>query len=87
MSLRSQIPSVYWYYCTLIDPVLSLSAACMHNFNPSLFMDPRFAQSSPYGKITPSHLFLMHQFGGKFVAWAFIQLTMLRETTDMNVWT
>jgi hypothetical protein len=87
MSLRAQIPAVYWYYCTLVDPLLSLSAVYMHYFNPSLFMDPGFAQSSPYGKITPSHLFLMHQFGGTFVAWSFLQLTMLRETNDLNVWT
>ena len=87
MSLRNQIPAFYWYYCTLVDPLLSLSAVYMNYFNPSLFMDPGFAQSSPFGRITPSHLFLMHQFGGTFVAWSFLQLTMLRETTDMNVWT
>ncbi|KAF2023948.1 hypothetical protein EK21DRAFT_105014 [Setomelanomma holmii] len=87
MSLRAQIPSVYWYFCTLIDPLLSLSAVYMNYFQSSLFMDPGFAASSPYGKITPSHLFLMHQFGGTFAAWAFMMTTMLRETSDMKVWT
>ncbi|KAF2830392.1 hypothetical protein CC86DRAFT_160973 [Ophiobolus disseminans] len=87
MSLRNQIPAFYWYYCTVVDPLLSLSAVYMVYFDPSWFMDPGFARSSPFGKLTPSHLFLMHQFGGPFLAWAFLQRTMLLETTDMNVWT
>jgi hypothetical protein len=29
----------------------------------------------------------MHQFGGVFMAWTFLMLTMLRETNDMKVWT
>jgi hypothetical protein len=87
MTLRAKIPALYWYYCTAVDPLLSIAAVYMHYFSPSTFMDPGFAQSSPYGKITPSHLFLMHQFGGVFAAWTFLQLTMLRETNDMKVWT
>jgi hypothetical protein len=87
MSLRTKIPAFYWYYCTIVDPILSLSAVYMHYFDQSTFMDPGFARDSPYGKITPSHKFLMHQFGGMFMAWAFLGLTVLRETTEMKVWT
>jgi hypothetical protein len=87
MSLRNQIPAFYWHYGTLIDPLLSISAIYMSYFQPSLFMDPGFALTSPYGKISPAHMFLMHQFGGTFAAWAFLHLTMLRETNDMRIWT
>jgi hypothetical protein len=81
------MPVGYWYFCTIIDPILSLSAAYMHYFSPSSFMDPGFARDSRYAIIMPSNQFLMHQFGGVFVAWAFLMLTMLRETTDIKVWT
>jgi hypothetical protein len=87
MTLRTKIPAFYWYFCTVVDPLLSLSAVYLLYFDPSTFMDTGFAQSSQHGKITPSHLFLMHQFGGVFMAWAFLMLTMLRETNDMKVWT
>lgn len=70
-----------------MDPLLSLSAVYLHYFSPAGFMDPGFARDSPYAKITPSHSFLMHQFGGTFAAWAFLMLTMLPETNDMKVWT
>lgn len=87
MSLRAQIPSVYWYFCTVVDPLLSLSALYIQYFDPWLFMDSGFARDSPFAKLTPSHHFLMHQFGGVFAAWAFLMLTMLRETKEMRVWT
>ncbi|KAH7083046.1 hypothetical protein BKA63DRAFT_142414 [Paraphoma chrysanthemicola] len=87
MALRNQIPAFYWYSFTIIDPLLSLSAVYMNYFQPSLFLDPGFASTSPHGTITPSHAFLMHQFGGTFAAWAFMMLTLLRETNDMRVWT
>jgi hypothetical protein len=66
MTLRAKIPAFYWYFCTVVDPLLSLSAVYLLYFNPSTFMDTGFAQSSQHGRITPSHLFLMHQFGGVF---------------------
>jgi hypothetical protein len=87
MSLRTKMPAFYWYYCTVVDPLLSLSAVYMHYFSPSTFMDPGFARDSKYGAITPSHRFIMHQFGGVFMAWAYLAGVMLRETTDMKVWT
>jgi hypothetical protein len=76
MSLRNQIPAFYWYYGTLFDPLFSISAIYMSYFQPSLCMDPGFAHSSPYGKISPSHMLLVHQFGGTFAAWAFLHLTI-----------
>ncbi|OAL06358.1 hypothetical protein IQ06DRAFT_313441 [Phaeosphaeriaceae sp. SRC1lsM3a] len=87
MSLRAQIPSVYWYFCTVVDPLLSLSALYIQYLDPMLFIDSGFARSSPFAKLTPSHHFLMHQFGGAFAAWVFLMLTMLRETREMKVWT
>jgi hypothetical protein len=87
MALRAKIPGVYWYFCTVVDPLLSLSAVYIHYFSPETFMDPGFARESPYANITPSHQFLMHQFGGTFAAWIFLMLTMLRETNDVKVWT
>lgn len=87
MPLRNQIPAIYWHFCTLVDPLLSLSAVYMCYFEPSMFMDPGFARSSPMSNITPSHQFIMHQSAGMFMAWVFLTLTMLRETNDMKVWT
>jgi hypothetical protein len=87
MALRAQIPGVYWYFCTVVDPLLSLSAVYLNYMSPATFMDPGFARNSPHAKITPSHQFLMDQFGGTFAAWMFLMLTMLRETTDLKIWT
>jgi hypothetical protein len=87
MTLRNQIPAVYWYYGTLVDPLLSLSAVYLLYFHPQTFMDVGFAASSPFGTITPPQTFLLNQLGGPFAAWAFLQTTMLRETNDVNVWT
>jgi hypothetical protein len=87
MALRAKIPSGYWYFCTVVDPLLSLSAVILTYFNPPTLMDVGFARDSPYAKITPSHQFLLHQFGGAFAAWIFLMLTVLRETNDMKVWT
>lgn len=86
MPLRAQMPAFYWYFCTIVDPLLSLSALYIQYFDPLVFMDSGFARDSPFAKLTPSHSFLMHQFGGAFAAWAFLMLTMLRETKEMKVW-
>ncbi|KAL5116378.1 hypothetical protein ACEQ8H_005726 [Pleosporales sp. CAS-2024a] len=87
MALRAKMPAPYWYFCTVVDPLLSLSAVYLHYFDRATFMDTGFARDSPYANISPSHTYLMHQFGGAFAAWAFLMLTMLRETSDMKVWT
>lgn len=87
MSLRAQIPSVYWYFFTTIDPLACLYSVYMQYFAPWLFLDSGFARESPYAKITPSHRFLNHQFGGALAAWVFLMLTVLRETKEMKVWT
>jgi hypothetical protein len=87
MSLRAQIPGVYWYFCTIVDPLLSLSAVYMSYFDQSTLLDPGFPRSSPNAIVTPSHAFLLHQSGGVFAAWIFLFTTMLRETKEMKVWT
>jgi uncharacterized membrane protein len=87
MTLRAQIPAVYWYFCTAVDPLFSLSAVYLNYFDRKTFMVHGFAESSPFGTITPSHTFLMHQSGGLFAALAFMMFTILRETNDMRVWT
>lgn len=87
MTLRVQIPAFYWYFCTAIDPLFSLSAVYLDYFDRKTFLAHGFAESSPFGTITPSHTFLMHQSGGLFAALAFMMFTMLRETNDMKVWT
>lgn len=87
MTLRTQIPAFYWYFGTLIDPLLAASGAFIAYFSPQTFMDPGFAANSPYGAITPSHIFMLNQIGGAFAAFFVLQFFLLRETSDMNVWT
>jgi len=53
MSLRNQTPTLYWSFCTIIEPLLSLSAFYMIYFNTSNLMDPGFARSWPSAKSCP----------------------------------
>jgi hypothetical protein len=34
MTLRAKIPAFYWYFCTVVDPLLSLSAVYTLYFSP-----------------------------------------------------
>ncbi|KAF2260532.1 hypothetical protein CC78DRAFT_547382 [Lojkania enalia] len=81
------IPAPYRIFFTFIDPVIGLGGGAYPALiDPDLMMSAFFPASHPWSRRTPSHTMLLHQLGGFYILCAFLQIFMLRYTTNVNIW-
>ncbi|KAF1957946.1 hypothetical protein CC80DRAFT_491269 [Byssothecium circinans] len=82
----SPVPTIYRLFFTYMDPLMCISGAYLSFFEPESILATTFPRTHNWAQVTPSHAVLLDQAGGAYVMMAFLMITMLRYTNDLNIW-
>lgn len=82
--MASTIPTFYWLFFIVLDPVIALWGMYMMFFTPAVVTDAFIPASvSPYN---PLQTFFQHQLGGALSMCIILDLFLLRRTNEIWIW-
>ena len=81
-ALHSRIPVVYRVAFSVLDPVFAVAGTITAHFAPARFL----LGMSPVAKYASDNQIVFDQLGATYLFMAFIQATILRETSQLKIW-
>jgi hypothetical protein len=82
----SRIPPAYRFVFLYVEPLSILTGAIYAAFFQSMYLDLTHAASAPGTSVPISTSIVMTQLANLYLGLAFLEASVLRATSDVNVW-